>query len=54
MKTLGSSFDPTALAPYDQNLPGLLYDADAQCVQMYGNESYFCRVTTIIDIDFAL
>ncbi|CAG2242522.1 unnamed protein product [Mytilus edulis] len=43
MKTLGSNFDPTALAPYDQSLAGQVYDADAQCVQIYGNSSYMCR-----------
>jgi hypothetical protein len=44
MKTVSSSFDPTALAPYDQNLAGQVYDADAQCVNLYDSNSYMCRV----------
>ncbi|CAC5419010.1 unnamed protein product [Mytilus coruscus] len=43
MKTLGANFDPTALAPYNQSLAGQLYDADAQCIHIYGNSSYMCR-----------
>ncbi|CAC5377811.1 unnamed protein product [Mytilus coruscus] len=43
MKTLGSNFDPTALAPYDQSLAGQVYDADAQCVNIYGDGSNMCR-----------
>ncbi|XP_052080095.1 serine-rich adhesin for platelets-like [Mytilus californianus] len=43
LKTLGSNFDPTALAPYDQSLAGLVNDADAQCVHIYGNNSYMSR-----------
>lgn len=44
MKTLGSNFDPTALAQYDQSLAAQFYDADSQCVNIYGNSSYICRV----------
>ncbi|CAC5377814.1 unnamed protein product [Mytilus coruscus] len=43
MKTLGSSFDPTALAPYDQSLAGQVYNADTQCEHIYGNNSYMSR-----------
>ncbi|CAG2242521.1 unnamed protein product [Mytilus edulis] len=43
LKTLGSNFDPTALAPYDAVLAGQVYDADAQCVQINGIGSYMCR-----------
>lgn len=47
MKTLGSNFDPTALAPYDQSLAGQVYDADAQCSHIYGDGSNMCRVSRI-------
>ncbi|OPL33598.1 hypothetical protein AM593_07789, partial [Mytilus galloprovincialis] len=43
MKTLGANFDPTALAPYNQSLAGQFYDADAQCVHIFGTSSYMCR-----------
>lgn len=47
MKTLGSNFDPTALAPYDQSLAGQVYNTDAQCAHIYGNSSYMSRVSKI-------
>ncbi|XP_052080096.1 uncharacterized protein LOC127718169 [Mytilus californianus] len=43
MKSLGSNFDPTALAPYDQSLAGQVYDADAQCALINRNGSNMCR-----------
>ncbi|XP_052079842.1 uncharacterized protein LOC127718000 [Mytilus californianus] len=43
MKTLSTSFDPTAQSPYDQFLAGQVYNADSQCVQLHGDGSYLCR-----------
>lgn len=45
MKTVGSRIDPTALSPYDQTFAGQLYDADAQCAELYNSSSYMCRVS---------
>ncbi|OWF35852.1 ADAM family mig-17 [Mizuhopecten yessoensis] len=41
--TLSSSHDPTALTPYDQEIPGQLTTADEQCERLEGSGSYLCR-----------
>ncbi|XP_021349861.1 snake venom metalloproteinase VMP1-like [Mizuhopecten yessoensis] len=42
--TLSSDHDPTALTPYDQDIPGQVITADEQCVRLEGAGSHLCRV----------
>lgn len=44
MTSFGTSYDPNALSPYDQILPGQLYSADQQCKNIYGDVSRMCKV----------
>ncbi|XP_069108286.1 uncharacterized protein [Argopecten irradians] len=41
--TLSTDHDPTALTPYDQEIPGQVTTADDQCVRDQGTGSYLCR-----------
>ncbi|XP_033728947.1 A disintegrin and metalloproteinase with thrombospondin motifs 18-like [Pecten maximus] len=41
--TLSKPLDPTALTPYDQEIPGQLTPPDEQCARLEGNGSFLCR-----------
>ncbi|XP_069107601.1 A disintegrin and metalloproteinase with thrombospondin motifs 6-like [Argopecten irradians] len=43
LASLSTNFNATALTPYDQQIPGQIYDADEQCRRIVGDNSYMCR-----------
>lgn len=44
MANLRDDFDPTALVPEINTLPGTVYDVDEHCRHIVGEGSKFCRV----------
>lgn len=44
MANLRDDFDPTALIPEINTLPGTVYDVDEHCRHIVGGGSSFCRV----------
>lgn len=44
MADLRDDFDPTALVPEINTLPGTVYDVDEHCRHIVGEGSSFCRV----------
>lgn len=44
MAVLDSAYNASALSQYENEIPGQMYDADAQCRHIKGPGSYFCKV----------